>query len=950
MSERSGQPEYRKGSHVIRTWRLHMGLLFCAATYGFCSGAQRKDADATPSAQPFAVGDDGGSGWVALLNACFTTRDDAAMPAALRRFSYPGTTAFTQRPDLPEIRNLEMHGLYSWTPFLTGEDLQKLSRSVRAWFVYQSDGSTPDRRSETAPAGALPFLVDARAASPFLAPGAAPQAGSTLPGLWRATTPGPGRQSWADGTCVAVLMACDLILRVRDPVERDWYRPRLRAALNWIASMSDSRTGLIRGGEELTAPYTGAGITSSINIHYAAALAAAAEVERWAGNSPAAGLLQRRRARLVGAFRKNLVESPGYFVKNVDGERRHGVYGASLHGYVETVPNVDAVAWHVIDAQRSRRPMGFLSGIAGLRPTAWTPTNFPGRDEADRFPLQDAQGAPGHGMNGGAWGTFEARSVLAYYRVEDYARAYGSARLALDILSRPTPGRFATDYGRTNAVAAGEDSGINIDFLGVTGAALRGLMEYVYEANTLKLVPHLPPTLLRYRQNAPVGWGQKQITLSVEGIGPITRVLVNGKPWKHRDERSITLDYGALPEHAEVRISLGTVLPISGSSKSFLEIHGVRLLREHRIFRNVGANLPDLFERFLNGDAEGARHALQEARKAGIRCVRCQGTTGGPGQFALFGRERTRWLRAFEQMLAAADAEGIAIVPSLLFNIRMIPEYVTRTSGKTEGVVDLLTPGTASNSLAMEYITAIVSRFKDDPRVLFWEIGNEYNLEADLSSQERPRPRREIPTSDQIRLFLIQAASRIHSLDRHHAVTSGNADMRPAAWHLRQAMLAHRRDPDPANYAVDWTQDTFTQYTEMLRFFSPSPLDILSIHQYPPERETPRWLIPDDKRAFVIPWSRLAADQIGQPLFVGAFGARFVTDNQEQEAPWLRDFLLRMETGVAPLAMLWAWDFQPERPDQAAFAVSPTHTPRMVQAVTDTNLAILVESLQEFAP
>ncbi len=386
-------------------------------------------------------------------------------------------------------------------------------------------------------------------------------------------------------------------------------------------------------------------------------------------------------------------------------------------------------------------------------------------------------------------------------------------------------------------------------------------------------------------------------------------------------------------------------LPEAGPSLTF-----VRVLRHNQLwrgklpFRNVGANIPDLFEQYLKGDEASANRSLADAKAAGIRFVRCFGTTWGPDDFGIFEQDRTRWLTAFDRMLAAADKAGIAVVPSLLFNIHMLPDYVRRTTGKDEQVVNYLTPGSASNTLAVAYVTAIVTRFKDDPRVLFWEIGNEYNLEADLSAQWKQRPANQIPNSDQVRAFLAQIATLIKQIDKKHPVTSGNADMRPYAWHIRQAMLAHRNAANPNDYPMDWTKDNFQQYVEMLGFFNPPPLDIISVHLYPTGNDTPDWLYKNDTQAATLPWARTAADLVGKPLFIGEFGQETTIDGQEAPMPWTLDFLARMQSNAAPVAAIWAWEFdQNQPPAPTPYTLSPQRTPKLVRALGQTNQAILLD-------
>ena len=365
-------------------------------------------------------------------------------------------------------------------------------------------------------------------------------------------------------------------------------------------------------------------------------------------------------------------------------------------------------------------------------------------------------------------------------------------------------------------------------------------------------------------------------------------------------------------------------------------------------YRNVGVNIPDLFERFLRGEDASGSQALADARGAGVHLVRCWGTTWGPDSFGAFETNRERWFAAFDRMLEAADNADMAIVPSLLFNVNMLRQYVGGASGQNESLSQYLTPGTRSNDLALAYVTAIVSRYKNDPRVLFWEIGNEYNLEADLSTAVNNRPPGDVVTSDQVRGFLAQIATRIHSLDKKHYVTSGNGDMRPAAFHLREAMLAGRKAEHSLDFAPDWTLDTFAEYQKILGFFNPSPVDILSAHQYPPDKidtatdnRNASWLVEDGVHALRMPWTQYAAASLKKPLFIGEVGQQVIADGKEQDAPWLQDYLRRAQTTDAPLVALWQWEFDPNGSSQAPFSLSPLRAPQITLALNNANSALL---------
>ncbi len=378
---------------------------------------------------------------------------------------------------------------------------------------------------------------------------------------------------------------------------------------------------------------------------------------------------------------------------------------------------------------------------------------------------------------------------------------------------------------------------------------------------------------------------------------------------------------------------------INGRSR-FLQSSKSQLWLNGKQFRNVGVNIPNLFTRFLLGDDISAARALSTASTIGVKAVRCFGGSWGWDHFTIFMNDRDRWLAAFDRTLSAASDHGISLIPSLLFNDRALPHYIRKyRKNPNEHIVNFLTPKSLSNRLAVEYVTAIVSRYRDDPRVLFWEIGNEYNLEADLSAQWKLRPANEIATSDQIRSFLIQIVDLIHHLDPNHTVTSGNSDMRSYAWHIRQAMLKHKHDANPFDYPMDWSKDTFNEYAQMMRFFNPSPIQIVSVHQYPPPGgDVFNWIKPENaEEDQALSYTRKVTDSMHRPLFIGEFGATVYQNGAEIESPFVENVLKRMRNGAAPIAAIWAWEFDGGSPDQNPTNLSLKRTPRLAALIRETN-------------
>ncbi len=90
---------------------------------------------------------------------------------------------------------------------------------------------------------------------------------------------------------------------------------------------------------------------------------------------------------------------------------------------------------------------------------------------------------------------------------------------------------------------------------------VRGLFEYLYDAEGLTLVPHIPPGITRLDQRFPVRLGRTRLYLSTRGQGPVTGVTLNGTPWPQFAGSTVRLPAVALPAEARVVICLGGADP-----------------------------------------------------------------------------------------------------------------------------------------------------------------------------------------------------------------------------------------------------------------------------------------------------------------------------------------------------------------------------------------------------
>jgi hypothetical protein len=367
---------------------------------------------------------------------------------------------------------------------------------------------------------------------------------------------------------------------------------------------------------------------------------------------------------------------------------------------------------------------------------------------------------------------------------------------------------------------------------------------------------------------------------------------------------------GAAVAQQAQRVTLPSRKPVS-----YLKVQGLQLFLGKLPFRNVGVNLPGLFEQYLAGK-DGAS-TLQAIAKLGALFVRCPVAPASPAELARFQGDHASWLGAFDRMLSDAQTAGLTVVPILL-------------ASPTAFGNQLYTAGSPAEQASSEYVTAIVSAHTEDPRVLFWEISDEMNL---LSAAP------DGPTADQVHDLLVRIARLIKRVDRRHPVSSGNADIPPTEWHRIQAARAASGPP-----AAPLERDTFDQYTQMLDLYNPNPLDFISIHVYQPTdpASAPLWMIHSDNHAFTAPWSSYAASTLKKPLFIGAFKASTAIDGKGPATDWEADLLRRIvQQAIAPVAAVLAWE--PAPPSGVA---PPVLTP-LEKLLTDANSQIQVAIVSE---
>ncbi|MBV9824405.1 MAG: hypothetical protein JO001_01795, partial [Alphaproteobacteria bacterium] len=217
--------------------------------------------------------------------------------------------------------------------------------------------------------------------------------------------------------------------------------------------------------------------------------------------------------------------------------------------------------------------------------------------------------------------------------------------------------------------------------------------------------------------------------------------------------------------------------------------------------------------------------AILDARDTGLSFFRAAITGYSPSGFDAKHHDLSLWLddpaaywADLDAMFADMDAAGLRLVPSFVWNIAQFPAIAGD---------DIATfvhdPNSKSRQLLTRYLRDFIGRYKDRKTILFYEMGNEMNLLADLDARKECKADPCIAgnfTTAEMTRFARDVVGVIKSLDPGRAVSSGYSLPRPGASHLQAR-------PQFAPGGPDWTPDTVQEFDHDLLAVN-EPFDMVS--------------------------------------------------------------------------------------------------------------------------
>ena len=351
---------------------------------------------------------------------------------------------------------------------------------------------------------------------------------------------------------------------------------------------------------------------------------------------------------------------------------------------------------------------------------------------------------------------------------------------------------------------------------------------------------------------------------------------------------------------------------------------GGTVLKDGKAYRGVGLNYFSCFNRTLKKNSDTSYEAgFRVLAEYQIPFVRFCATGFWPKDMKLYQENREAYFRLMDGVVRAAEKNGIGLIPSLFWFNACVPDMVG------EHLDQWGNPNSKTIAFMRQYTHEVVSRYRNSPAIWAWEMGNEYNSDADptdflqkyLLAHNRPqvslangtpaaRTSRDYLTHGDLAVAFREFAQAVRRDDPDRLIETGADFPRPNAWHFYKEHNS--------------TKDSPEQFQSILGMIAPDPIDLIDIHCY---NDTPSKSNRKDN------WERLddavlAARNIGKPLFVGEFQfpKEYAPDSSLARES-MKDFLSKLNRLQVPLAAVWVFDL-PSQEDGMKEARSITATNR----------------------
>ena len=160
------------------------------------------------------------------------------------------------------------------------------------------------------------------------------------------------------------------------------------------------------------------------------------------------------------------------------------------------------------------------------------------------------------------------------------------------------------------------------------------------------------------------------------------------------------------------------------------------LLRNGVPYGGFGVNYFSAFSRvLLDPDDTSYEEGFKELASYEIPFARVMFTGFWPSNMELYMEDKPAYFQRMDAVVKSAEENGIGLIPSLFWYDGMVPDLVAEPRDQWGN------PESKTHAFMRNYINEVVTRYKDSPAIWGWELGNEYNLGADLPNAAEHRPK-----------------------------------------------------------------------------------------------------------------------------------------------------------------------------------------------------------------
>ena len=260
---------------------------------------------------------------------------------------------------------------------------------------------------------------------------------------------------------------------------------------------------------------------------------------------------------------------------------------------------------------------------------------------------------------------------------------------------------------------------------------------------------------------------------------------------------------------------------------------------EGKPFYGYGVNYFGAFARYVESEGQSTKEyeeGLSGLASYNIPFIRIPLCGYYPSYYDLYDSDPERVFDYLDKVLSECRKNNIGVIGSLMWWDAVVAAHV---GGKRS---DMGVIGSETLEYAKAYTKAIVERYADNPAIWGWEIGNEYNLDADLCDKECkiwlwPEGISGMPldnvngydyfTSEELQTFYTEIAKVIREYDGYRMITTGNGEMRPFAYAIYKSSQKKSKDH---TWEMKWNGNTKKQFEQMNEYFTPDPIDTLCFH------------------------------------------------------------------------------------------------------------------------